>query len=90
MLSELRKYRLGLILAGQYLSGIETPIREAIFGNVGNLCMFRVGATDAPVLSRHLGGVDPESLINLPNYRMFTKIMVGGTQTKAFSARTVR
>lgn len=89
MLSELRKYRVGLILAGQYLSAIETPIRDAIFGNVGNLCIFRCGAMDAPALSKQLGQIDQDSLINLPNYRMFTKIMVNGTQTKAFSARTI-
>ncbi|QTN36240.1 type IV secretion system DNA-binding domain-containing protein [Cognatishimia activa] len=89
MLSELRKYRVGVVLAGQYLSAIEPPIRDAIFGNVGNLCIFRCGATDAPALSKQLGQIDQDSLINLPNYRMFTKIMVNGTQTKAFSARTM-
>jgi len=88
MLSELRKYRVGLILAGQYLSAIETPIRDAIFGNVGNLCIFRCGTTDAPALSKQLGQIDQDSLINLPNYRMFTKIMILGEQTKAFSAKT--
>jgi len=89
MLSELRKYRVGLVLAGQYLSAIEAPIRDAIFGNVGNLCIFRCGATDAPILSKQLGQIDQDSLINLPNYRMFTKIMVNGTQTKSFSARSL-
>ncbi len=88
MLSELRKYRIGLVLAGQYIAGIKPSITEAIFGNVGNLSIFRVGATDAPFLARQLGGIDPDSLINLPNYRTFTKIMVEGLQTKAFSAAT--
>ena len=63
MLSELRKYRVGLVLAGQYISGIKPAISEAIFGNVGNLSIFRVGATDAPFLARQLGNVDPDSLI---------------------------
>lgn len=89
MLSELRKYRVGLVLAGQYIAGIKSSITEAIFGNVGNLSIFRVGATDAPFLARQLGGIDPDSLINLPNYRTFTKIMVEGIQTKAFSAVTL-
>lgn len=89
MLSELRKYRVGLILAGQYISGIKPSITEAIFGNVGNLTVFRVGATDAPFLALQLGTVTLDSLINLPNYRMFTKLMVEGVQTKAFSAVTI-
>lgn len=90
MLSELRKYRVGLILAAQYLSGIKTSTLDAIFGNVGSLIVFRVGAQDAPVLSRQLGQIDPSDLINLPNYRSFTKLMVGGVQTKAFSAKTLK
>jgi len=88
MLSDLRKYRVGLVLAGQYLSAIKPPIRDAIFGNVGNLSIFRIGATDASALAKQLGNIDPESLINLPNYRMFTKIMIQGNQTKAFSAQS--
>ena len=89
MLAKLRKYRFGLVLAGQYLSGVETPIRDANFGNVGNFSVFRVEVTDAPFISRQLGSVDPDSLINLPNYRMFIKIMVKGIQTKAFSAKSI-
>jgi len=88
MLSELRKYRVGLVLAGQYLSAIKPPIRDAIFGNVGNLSIFRIGATDAPALAKQLGNIDPESFINLSNYLMFKKIMIQGNQTKAFSAQS--
>lgn len=90
MLSELRKFKVGLVLAGQYTSQIERPVLDAIFGNVGTLLTFRLGAQDAPLISRRLDGVDPASLVNLPNYRMFVRLMVNGAQTKAFSAKTVR
>lgn len=68
---------------------IKPNITEAILGIVGNLSIFRVGTIDAPFLARQLASVDLDSLINLPNYRMFTKLMVNGVQTKAFSARTL-
>ncbi len=89
MLSELRKYCVGLVLAGQYISGIKPSIAEAIFGNVGNLSIFRVGATDAPFLARQLGDIDQASLINQPNYRTFTTIMVNGVQTRVFSSHSL-
>lgn len=89
MLSELRKFKIGLVLAGQYTSQIERPVLDAIFGNVGTVMAFRLGAQDAPLMSRQLDGIDPASLINLPNYRMFVRLMVNGAQTRAFSAKTV-
>lgn len=88
MLAELRKFRVGLVLAGQYLSGIKPAIVDAILGNAGTMMIFRLGANDAPLMSRQLGGIDPENLINLPNYRMFVRLMVEGVTTRAFSART--
>ena len=51
MLSELRKYRLSLVLANQYLTQIETTIKDAILGNVGTLIIFRIGAADAETLA---------------------------------------
>jgi hypothetical protein len=90
MLSELRKYRVGLVLAAQFCSQIKTSILDAILGNAGTLIAFRLGAQDAPLISRQLGDIDPADIINLPNYRNFTKLMVDGVQTKAFSAKTNR
>lgn len=88
MLSELRKYGLGLVLAHQHTNQLDKPILEAILGNVGTLISFRIGTTDASILARQLGGVLPTDLIGLPNYEMYIKLMVDGTQTKAFSAIT--
>ena len=89
MLSELRMFKVGMVLAGQYTSQIERPVLDAIFGNVGTLLCFRLGAQDAPLISRQLGNIDPSSLIGLPNYRMFVRLMVNGAQTKVFSAKAL-
>ncbi|MEM9574883.1 MAG: hypothetical protein AAF870_06600 [Pseudomonadota bacterium] len=92
MLSELRKYAMGLVLAGQYASQTDTDIFEAILGNVGTLTSFRVGARDAHILAKQFGGDIPSArdLINLPNYEMYVKMMIDGAQSKPFSARTLK
>ncbi|MEL6503592.1 MAG: type IV secretion system DNA-binding domain-containing protein [Pseudomonadota bacterium] len=90
MLTDLRKYRLGLVLAHQHTDQLDAGVREAVFGNIGNLMVFRVGATDAPKLAKQLGSdvPAPADLINLANYDAFMKLMIAGKQTKAFSVRT--
>lgn len=52
MLSELRKYRVSLVLAHQYLSPLDEPVRDAVLGNIGTLIALRVGAEDAEFLER--------------------------------------
>ena len=58
ILSEARKYRLNLTIAHQYIGQLvtsaSTKIRDAIFGNVGTMIIFRVGATDAEFLEKEL------------------------------------
>ncbi len=90
MLSELRKYRLNLILAHQFLGQLEEPIRDAILGNVGTVITFRLGLTDAEMLAREFY---PEftavDLVNLPNHHIYLKLMADGTVTRAFSGETL-
>jgi len=90
MLSELRKYRLGLILAHQHTSQIDRAVLEAIFGNVGTLMAFRVGATDAVLAAKQFGAdmPTPHALINLANFDLFIKLMIAGEQSRPFSGRT--
>lgn len=89
MLSELRKYKVGLILAHQYLKQLDPAVRDAVLGNVGSIILFRVGPDDAPLLARELEPhLSPEDLLRLPNYHMYLKMMVDGTITKPFSATT--
>lgn len=89
MLSELRKFKVGLVLAGQHCSQVSKAVLDSIFGNVGTMIIFRIGVQDAPLMSRVLGGIDPASLTNIPNYHNFTRLMVNGVQTKAFSSKSV-
>lgn len=88
MLPQLRKYGLGLTLAHQYLEQLEPPLRAAIFGNVGSLIVFRVGASDAPLLASQLEMKEPRDLLGLQNYECFARVMADQKQTKAFSAFT--
>lgn len=90
MLSELRKYRLGMVLAHQYLAQLDPQIREAVFGNVGTLVAFRVGSEDARILERD---VAPEfaalDLMRVPNHHFFVKLMVDGAPTSPFTGETI-
>lgn len=89
MLSELRKYRVGLTMAHQYLHQLEPEIRHAVLGNVGTLMSFRVGAEDAPLLSRELmGRFDERDLQGLENRTCYVHLLVDGEPSKPFSATT--
>ncbi len=88
MMSESRKYGLGLILAHQHIVQTDSAVFESILGNVGSLMVFRVGANDAPLFSRQLGTISVPDLVNLPNYQAFTQLMVRGVKTKPFTVTT--
>jgi hypothetical protein len=91
MLSELRKYHVGLILAHQYFSQLHVDIRDAVLGNAGTLISFRVGALDAPLLAREFSPVfEVDDLLALPNYTVYLKLMIDGEVSKPFSARTIQ
>jgi hypothetical protein len=90
MLSELRKYGLGLTLANQHLHQLDPDIRHAVLGNAGTLIAFRLGPEDAIILAREFQptfGV--EDLLNLPNRHFYLKLMIDGTPSRPFSARTL-
>jgi len=90
ILSEARKYGLNLILAHQYIDQLDEKIRNAIFGNVGTIISFRVGAEDAKYLAREFYPVfGEEDLVSLPNYHIYLKLMVNGVTSHPFSAVTL-
>jgi len=91
MLSELRKYGLGLVATTQFSARLERGVQDAIFGNVGTIISFRVGADDAIELERQFGGDVPKAsdLVGLANYEMYLKLMIDGVQSKPFSAKTM-
>jgi hypothetical protein len=90
MLSELRKYRVGFTIAHQYLLQLSPEIRHAVLGNIGTIISFRVGAEDGPYLTKEFQEeFDAMDLIQLPNYRVYLKLMIDGTPSKPFSAATL-
>ncbi len=90
MLSELRKYRVNLILTNQYLSQLDPEVRDSVLGNVGTLVSFRVGPADAAVLAEEFAPVFSASdLMSLSNYRIYLKLMIDGVVSRPFSARTL-
>lgn len=90
ILSEARKYRLNLTLANQYVTQFDETVRDAIFGNVGTLISFRVGAVDAEFMEKEF---EPafmmNDLVNLPKYHIYLKLMIDGVAGDAFSATTL-
>ena len=94
ILSEARKYRLCLILAHQYIDqlvqGENTVVKDAVFGNVGTMVAFRVGAADAEFLEKEF---EPEfemnDLINLGFANVYLKLMIDGMSSRPFSANTL-
>jgi Type IV secretion-system coupling protein DNA-binding domain len=91
MLSELRKYRLSLVLAHQYLTQLQIPIRDAILGNVGTIIVFRIGATDAEILAPEFHPYfSVTDFTNLPNYQIYLKMMIDGKISPPFSATTIK
>ena len=88
ILSEARKYHLNLILAHQYIEQLSEKVKPAVFGNVGTMVSFRVGATDAEELAKEFAPVfTEEDLVNLPKYEMYLKLMIDGVASSPFSAK---
>ncbi|OGZ46578.1 MAG: hypothetical protein A3J55_02705 [Candidatus Ryanbacteria bacterium RIFCSPHIGHO2_02_FULL_45_17b] len=94
ILSEARKYRLNLVIAHQYVGQLvtdtSTRVRDAVFGNVGTLIVFRVGATDAEFLEKEFEPeVTIEDLVGLPNHHIYLKLMISQVRSRPFSASTL-
>ena len=90
MISELRKYRVGLTVAHQHLHQLEPDVRHAVLANAGTLIAFRIGAEDAPLIAREFEPVfNHIDLLNLPNQNIYLKLMIDGTPSKPFSASTL-
>src|SRR5690606_26477854 len=89
ILSEARKYKLGLTVAHQFVAQLEEKIRDAVFGNVGSLAAFRVGPEDAEFLEKQFQPVfSAADLMNVENRHAFVRILSDGTPTKPFNIRT--
>lgn len=94
ILSEARKYRLNLTVAHQYTAQLvvdkSSAVRDAVFGNVGTMIVFRVGSDDAEFLESEFDPeFTPQDIVNLPNYKVYMKLMIDGVTSRPFSAKTL-
>jgi type IV secretory pathway TraG/TraD family ATPase VirD4 len=90
MMAELRKYRVGMVLANQHLSQLDPEIRDAVFGNAGTIVSFRVGAADGAFLAREFAPVFfAEDFISLPLYHIYIRLLIAGESSRPFSATTL-
>lgn len=88
LLSESRKYGLGIHLTNQYFAQLPEKIQDAILGNVGTLLAFGVGIEDAERLEREFTPVTKENFLNLPQFNFYLKLMINGRTSEAFSGLT--
>jgi hypothetical protein len=90
ILSEARKYKLALTMAHQYIEQMSEDVKDAVFGNVGTMISFRVGAYDAEVLEQEFAPrFEAEDFVNLGFAQIYLKLMIDGVGSKPFSARTL-
>lgn len=90
ILSEARKYKLSLNIAHQFIAQLDESIRDAVFGNVGSVCSFRIGAEDAEYLEKQFAPVfTAKDIMNIDNRNAIVKMLVHGKPAKAFNIRTL-
>jgi hypothetical protein len=90
ILSEARKYKLNLTIAHQYIEQMSEEVRAAVFGNVGTMITFRVGAFDAEILEKEFAPqFTVEDLVNLGFAQIYLKLMIDGVSSMPFSATTI-
>ena len=86
ILSEARKYRLGLCVANQFIGQVEEEVKNAVFGNVGTIVAFRVGVTDANYLQHEFTPTFGEDdLLNVERYHAYIKTIVNNEPVPPFS-----
>ncbi len=90
ILSEARKYKLALTVAHQYIEQMTDEVKAAVFGNVGTMITFRVGATDAEVFEKEFAPFFIlDDFVNLSAYQIYIRLMIDGQGSKPFSAKTL-
>lgn len=90
ILSEARKFRLGLILAHQYIEQLDEKVKAAVIGNIGTMVLFRVGSADAEDLVKEFEPYfTATDLVNLSKYDIYLRLMIDGVASRPFSATTL-
>ncbi len=91
ILSEARKYALNLTVANQYVSQMSQIVRDAVFGNVGSMISFRVGADDASFLGKYFAPqFEPQDIMQLHNRHFVATMTLNGEKTQPFSGSTLQ
>jgi len=100
ILSEARKYELGLIMAHQFIGQLvgkteaygsaSSKLRDAVFGNVGSISSFKIGAEDAEYMAKEMAPVlSEQDVINVPNFQCYTKLNINNVTSRPFSMNTI-
>ena len=88
ILSEARKYRLALTIANQFIGQLEEKIKNAVFGNVGSMAIFRVGIEDAEFLEKQFTPLFTQTdIANLDNFNAYLRLLSGGRPIKPFNIK---
>ncbi len=87
ILSEARKYNLALTVAHQYIEQMQDEVKAAVFGNIGTMVVFRVGATDAEIFEKEFAPYfTMDDIVNLSAYQVYLRLMIDGVGSNPFSA----
>jgi len=90
ILSEARKYRLGLVIAHQFIGQLEDEIRKAVFGNVGSIVSFRVGTDDTETMVNVFSPVFSEDdLLKIDNFNAYARLLSHGQSMRPFNFHTM-
>jgi hypothetical protein len=91
ILSEARKYRLDLIIAHQFIKQLKEEIRNAVFGNVGSMVVFRIGAEDAEFMKNQFEpAFSQQDLMNIDNFNAHVKLLINNQTARPFNIRTIK
>ncbi|GGG24970.1 hypothetical protein GCM10011344_27050 [Dokdonia pacifica] len=90
LLAQIRKFKVGLILANQFLSQLDAEVRNSVLGNVGTIICFRLGITDANLMAKEFYPIfKTTDFTSLANYSIYLKLMIDGKPSVPFSADTI-
>lgn len=90
LLAQVRKFKVGLILANQFLHQLEPEVRASVIGNVGTIVSFRLGITDARLMAKEFHPVfSAEDFTSLANHSIYLRLMIDGKPSIPFSADTI-
>ncbi|MDE2188651.1 MAG: TraM recognition domain-containing protein [Patescibacteria group bacterium] len=88
ILSEARKYKLSLNIAHQFIKQLDEKIKNAVFGNVGSMAVYRVGVEDAEFLAKQFEPTfTQKDILNIDNYNAYVKLLANGVPVKPFNVR---